>query len=164
MSITKFRMTAKYVLIFCGLVFLFFSCSERKSEIIYLYPKDKFQIITIISDYQKNKRIVAVGKHITIPKDNYIELNISKITQLGDEIGVCWQRNNHIWELVNHNATIVEINLDTTKFLFKSNWHEDERGIPTPKYYREEDCFTVGMLNYSKHKPLENGYVVRGLN
>ena len=147
------------------IIILFFSCnSNKRDNIVYLYSQDKLQTITIISDYNKNERIVANGKHTSKPKTNYYKLDISNITELGDEIGVCWSINGHNWELVNDKAKVIKVNIDTSKYVFRKSWFRDKRKIPTPKYYRQTNCFTVGMLNYSKHKPLENGSVSRGLN
>lgn len=136
------------------------SCKpELKSDIIYLYPKDKSQTVTVLSDYLNNKRIIAVGKHTSKPESDYIELDISKITKLGDEIGICWEKNGHKWEIANDKAEIVSNELDTTMYVFRNSWFKDEDGIPNAKYYREDNCFTVGTFNKSEHYPTENGTV-----
>ena len=134
---------------------------ESKSNVLYLYPNDKSQAITIFSNYSKETRLVAVGKHETIPKSNYILLNISKIRKDGDAIGVCWNKNGHRWEMVNNGAEVLKIELDTTKYIFRSSWFKDDRDIPSSTYYENEGCFVVETLDYSKPKPKENGIVER---
>ncbi len=166
MTIYSFNVKHKDLIIFkCTALILiqcmlYVSCgSEKRNDIVYLYSKDKTQVITIISDYDKNKRTIAVGKHSSKPKMNFIELDISEITRLGDELGVCWGINGHTWELVNHKAKVTEIKLDTTKYIFKENWYKDDRGVPNAKYYRKENCFTFETINYTEHYPKANGYV-----
>ena len=142
-------------------MFVIFSCSsERKNNVIYLYSKDKSQVVSIISNYSKKERIIALGKHISKPKKDYIILDISKITKLDDEFGICWNSNGYKWEMVNDKARIVKVSLDTTKYVFRESWFEDE-GTPNTKYYTKAKCFIVGALNYSKHYPEENGSVER---
>ena len=128
---------------------------------MYLYSSDKTQVISVISDYNKNKRFVINGKYKSIPENGYIELDISEVPKIGDELGVCWNINGHKWEMVSDNSKIVKIKLDTTKYIFRENWFKDKDGAPTPTYYRQNNCFTVGVSNYSKHKPSDNGIVER---
>lgn len=143
------------------ILFVIFSCgSERKNNVIYLYSKDKSQIVSIISNYSKNERIIAVGKHFSKPKNNYIELDISKTTELNDQFGICWNSNGYKWEMVNDKAKIVKVNLDTTKYVFRESWFKEE-GTPNTKYYIKASCFTVGAINYSEQYPEENGLVER---
>ena len=142
-------------------LFVFFSCgSERKNNVIYLYSKDKSQVVSIISDYTKKERIIAVGKHTSKPKKDYIELDISKTTKLDDQFGICWNSNGYKWEMVNDKAKVVKVNLDTTKYVFRESWFKN-KGTPNTKYYIKTDCFVVGALNYSEHYPEENGSVKR---
>ncbi|PQJ16577.1 hypothetical protein [Aureicoccus marinus] len=139
----------------------FFSCgSERKNNVIHLYSKDKSQVVSIISNYNKKERIIAVGKHISKPVKDYIELDISKTTKLDDQFGICWNTNGHKWEMVNDKAKIVKVALDTTIYVFRESWFKD-KGTPNTKYYIKTDCFVVGALNYSEHYPEENGSVER---
>ncbi len=147
---------------------LFTNCikhGESESKVIYLMPQDKSQVITVFSLYNKNRRVIALGKHKTIPKENIIVLDISKTPKLGlgDELGICWDINNHNWELVNDKAIVIENKLDSSKYVFKENWPKDKSNIPTPVYYWNNNCFTVGFATYSKIKPSGNGSVERGL-
>ena len=150
----------RYALILILLCLLTGCSSKRKNNVIYLYSEDKSQIVSVITNNIKNERIIAVGKHKSLPKKDYIILNISKITELNDEFGICWNSNGHRWEMVNDKAIIVKISLDTTKYVFREQWFKDE-GTPNTKYYIKANCFTVGALNYSKHYPVGNGSVER---
>lgn len=133
--------------------------SNGRSELIYLYSKNKLQAITILSDYGNNERIIALGKVRNRPKTDYIKLDISEVTELGDEIGVCWLENG--WQLVNDKSKIIEIHLDTAKYVVKTSWYEDADGVPNAAFYRNANCYTVGTLGYSKIHPNSNGYIVR---
>jgi len=165
----KFKLTKntdiiayKFLLIFL-LAFLTISCSQggRRSEVIYLSSKDKSQVLSIISNYANNERIIAVGKVTSAPLKNYVKLNISEVTELADEIGVCWSQNGNGWQLVNDKAKIIKTNLDTRKYIVKTAWYEDDNKIPNTKYYTGNNCFTVGTLDYSKVYPADSGFVER---
>lgn len=155
------KLTTK-ALALCILCSLFVSCRERRSSIIYLSPKDRSQTITVISDYyDKNERIIAVGRVTERPKNNYIKLDISDIVELGDEIGVCWNTNKKGWQIVNNDAKVTHVALDTTVYIFKSKWYEDEMGIPNTEFYRKENCYSVGTLPHDEVYPLDNGFIER---
>ena len=144
------------------LLLLFINCnSNPRSSRIYLYSRDKTQVITIFSDYYNNERIIAEGKLNTAPKDRYVKLNISNVTELGDEIGVCWFGKNAGWQLVNDNSKIVKVELDTTKYKIKTSWYRDENDTPNPKYYRGKNCYSIGALDYSTVHPNGNGFIER---
>lgn len=148
-------------LIFLGLL-AFISCnSSKRNSLIYVYPKDKSQIISIISNYDTAERIIAVGKVSEKPKENYVTLDISQIVEVGDEIGICWDTDKDGWQLVSNEAKIINVSLDTTKYIIKTKWIEDINGIPNTQYYIKDGCFTFGTLNYSKMYPQDNGIIER---
>ncbi|WP_430908522.1 hypothetical protein [Maribacter sp. 2-571] len=140
---------------------LAYGCSEKQSEIIYLYPADRSQVVTIISNYTARGRAIAIGKHSEMPEKGYVLLDISGIREGGDEIGICWDKNGHRWEMVNNGSRVINNKLDTTQYVFRDEWFKDKRGIANPEYYWQPNCFTVGTLDFSKHKPKENGIVER---
>jgi len=140
-------------------LFILVSCVDKRSDVIFLTSKDKSQTITILSDYQSNERIIANGKRLTKPNDNYVFLNIEKVTEAGDEFGICWNKNG--WQIVNENAKIVVNKLNPNKYIFKDKWYRDKDSKPNTKFYIENDCFTVHSLNHLKQYPIENGYVER---
>ena len=138
------------------------SCMGYKYSKIHLYSKDKTQVVSIFTNSNYTRRIIAHGKHNKPPKNNYYLLDITKISKLGDEIGVCWKSNKYEWEIVNNNAVIIESHIDENKFILRTEWFKDDKLIPTPRYYRKFNCFTVGMGKYDTyHVPEENGHVVR---
>ncbi|XDZ56555.1 hypothetical protein FlaCF_3603 [Flavobacterium tructae] len=142
------------------LTLVFLNCnSHSRSGRLYLYNKDKTQVITILTDYSKNERIIALGKLDKVPQSDYVTLNISEVTELADEIGICWFIENGGWQLVNDKSKIVTVHLDTTKYKIKTNWHLDEKAIPTPEYYRKTNCYTVGLLGNPRLHPNNNGDV-----
>lgn len=144
------------------ILLLIYSCgSERRNELIYVYSKDKSKVITIISNYSKGKRIIAVGKHESQPKKDYYIIDISGVTDLGDEIGVCWNIEGDNWEIANDKAKILEANIDTTQYVFRGYWFKDKQGIPNTLYYVKDNCFTFETLNYIKVYPIENGFIER---
>ena len=146
---------------FLLLVLLPFGCKNKsRNELIYIYPKNKTEVITILSNYNKNERIIAVGKHTSIPEDNFVKLDISKITDLEDEIGVCWQEEGS-WKLVNDKAKVLKNELNKKKYEFLDSWEENDDGIPNAKYYRKDGCFTFGTLNYGSLYPEEHGHIER---
>ncbi len=147
------------------ILFLFLNgCQNNgRSEILYLFSKDKSQVVTVISNYRENVRIIVPGKHSgnswsSIKK---IELNISEITELGDEIGICWSFEGYKWKIVNDNAKLISNNLNPEEYLFEESWPKNDDDIPTPKSYWQTNCYTVGTLPHSQPKPKENGIVER---
>ena len=159
-----FARKLKFIFSISAILILVISCNSglnSRSEIIYLYSKDRSQIITILTDYPSKERIIALGKLTTKPKDNYIKLNIAGITELGDEIGVCWFKKSKGWQLVNNQSKIIEVQLDTTKYIVKTSWYEDEHGIPNTAFYEKENCYTFGTLDYSEIHPVNGGYMER---
>lgn len=133
--------------------------SERSTALLFLYSKDKKNVVTVITDLSKHERIIANGKHFQAPPTDFYKLDISNISELGDEIGVCWKEKG--WEIVNNKAKITEIKIDTTNFIFRNKWFTDDDGISNAKYYRKSNCFTVGFSIYSKMYPPENGFIER---
>ncbi len=149
-----------YFLLLC--FFMILSCSSNtgsnRTKIMYLYSSDKSKVVSVISNYSTNKRIIANGKHKTKPNSNFYELDLTNVTELGDEIGVCWKKDG--WEIVSDKSEIIFSEIDTAKYVLRENFFKD-KGIPNTKYYIRDNCFTVGLLNYSKIYPRENGFIER---
>ncbi|MCC4923408.1 hypothetical protein [Flavobacterium chungbukense] len=89
-----------------------------------------------------------------------MKLDISEVTELGDEIGVCWFGKEKGWQLVSDQSKIVEVHLDTTKYIIKTEWYREDN-TPNAKYYRRTGCFTIDMLKHSTIHPSVNGYIER---
>ena len=104
-------------------------------------------------------RYIINKNHSSVPKSDYIKLDISTITNLGDEIGVCWNNGKYDWEIVSDKSKIIEIKLDTLKYKFNTSWEDDKYGIPNAKKYHQPNCGTVDLLNmkvYDEPIILEN--------
>ena len=150
------------IITFLILLNLILSCSvDKKAKLMYLYSKDKSQVVTIISNYGSNQRIIANGKHSSKPDSEYILLDISNKDLLNDEIGICWGKNGKVWQLFNDNTEVYENKFDSSKYVFKNKCNLDERNIPTPSFYRESNCFTTEFFASSNMKPSGNGLVER---
>ncbi|GLB49848.1 hypothetical protein [Neptunitalea lumnitzerae] len=101
-----------------------------------------------MTNYSSKERIISVGKLKSFEffSENFVILDISGIYLDADEIGVCWNKNGHKWELVNDGAIIKENKLDATRYIFRNHLFEDEKGIPNIGYYIENQCGTVGTV------------------
>lgn len=122
-----------------------------------IYSADKKQCVSVITDGET--RYFINGKCNSIPKTNYVKVDISHIDPIGDEIGVCWKNDQYDWQVVNHSSKVVENRLDTLKYKFKTSWETDETGILNAKKYRKNNCGTIGltMMNtFGAHIILEN--------
>ncbi len=92
-------------------------------------------------------RYIINGQHNSIPKTNYVKLDISGIDPIGDEIGICWKNDNYDWEIVNHQSKVLDNKLDTLKFKFNESLERDNRGIPDTKKYHKPNCGTIDLLS-----------------
>ena len=122
------------------------SCDSKNDHFV-LSPKDRTQSITVITE--GDTRFIIDGEHNSLPEENFVKLDISKIDPVGDEIGVCWNKEKYEWEVVNHGARIIENKLDSTRFNFKTSWEIDERGIPNAAKYHQEMCGSTGTDYFS---------------
>lgn len=93
------------------LIFFMFSagCNHKKYERrVVITSPDESQSITVIT---RNKtRFVINGHHKKVPDTNFVKLDISQISDLGDELGICWEIDNYQWRLVNHKSIVIESN------------------------------------------------------
>ncbi len=120
---------------------------------VLIYSIDKSQCISIITDKRNDLRFIINGNYTSVPKDNFIKLDISNIDPIRDEIGVCWRNDKYEWEIVNHMALIIENKLDTIKFKFNSSWETDQDGIPNClKYHSGDNCGTFDFLSMKIYK------------
>jgi hypothetical protein len=146
-----------------------FGCTET----IYLYPPDKSQCITVITenwtdlrdliDGKPNRsiraRYIIAGKHHTVPEKNFVKLDIDSGDRYRAALYVCWNSEHYEWEVVVHNAEVVESTLDTTKFNFSAALPRDVRGIPTAIKFTKEGC-DVYSFELKQLIPEEGGTVV----
>lgn len=131
------------------LVATIISCS--KSSKIRFYSSDKNNCVTVIT--KDTLRFVIAGDTESIPDTNFVKLDISKITDLGDGVWICWLENQG-WDIVVDKSIILENKLDTTKYFFDNKLPVDEKGIPTEIKFRQKDCavFDYSLMKLSPDK------------
>lgn len=122
-------------LYFPFIAFLVIACSNEK--VIYFYPLDKSNCVTVIN--RGDLRYVIAGKVTEIPESNYAELDVKNIDSLGDGIWICWLDNNN-WEMVIHDAEMIKNELDSSRYSLKTQLPKDERGIPHETKFSKQNC------------------------
>jgi len=123
--------------IIAGLLIITTSFSCSKSSKIKFYSLDKDNCVTVLT--KDTLRYVIAGDYDKVPDTNFVKLDISKITELGDGVWICWLENQG-WDIVVDKSIIIENKLDTVKYLFDTKLPVDERGIPTEIKFRQENC------------------------
>lgn len=136
------------VLIGSLMILINVSCSLK--SIVRLYSLDKSNCVSIITE--KKIRYVIAGKNETLPDTNYIKLDISDITELDNEVYICWLKNKG-WDMVVDKSKILENRLDTDKYKFNNQLPTDTTGIPTPIKYSKENC---AVFDYYEMKLIPN--------
>ncbi|WP_096431566.1 hypothetical protein [Labilibaculum antarcticum] len=145
---TKKRTKLKIIIGFLILM-ISFSCS-RGSKIKF-YSLDKDNCVTVLT--KDTLRYVIAGDYDKVPDTNFVKLDISKITELGDGVWICWLENQG-WDIVVDKSIIIENKLDTVKYRFDTNLPVDEREIPTEIKFRQENCaiFDYYLMKLSPDK------------
>lgn len=135
---TKKRTKLKIIVGF-SIIMISFSCS--RSSKIKFYSLDKDNCVTVLT--KDTLRYVIAGDYDKVPDTNFVKLDISKITELGDGVWIHWL-DNQGWDIVVDKSVIIENKLDTTKYLFDNKLPVDERGITTEIKFRQENCAIFG--------------------
>lgn len=147
------RMTKKRTIfkIIAGLLIIIASFSCSKSSKIKFYSLDKDNCVTVLT--KDTLRYVIAGDYDKVPDTNFVKLDISKITELGDGVWICWLENQG-WDIVVDKSIIIENKLDTVKYLFDTKLPVDERGILTEIKFRQENCaiFDYYLMKLSPDK------------
>lgn len=158
----------KLLLTTCLTLFLF-GCTET----IYFYPPDRSQCITVITenwtrlrdiiDGKPNRsiraRYIIAGKHHTVPEENFVKLDVQYGDDYRADLYICWKNGQHEWEVVVHNADVVESTLDTTRFSFSTALPKDDRGFSTVRKFRKKGC-TVFSFYTKEFSPDEGEAIV----
>lgn len=161
------RKGGKALLTTCLTLFLF-GCTET----IYFYPPDRSQCITVITenwtrlrdliDGRPNRsiraRYIIAGKHLTVPEKDFVKLDIDSGDRYRADLYICWENEQYEWEVVVHNAEIVESTLDTTRFNFSAALPADDRGFPTGRKFRKEGCAVFSF--YTKEFSPDQGEAI----
>jgi len=132
------------------------SCENVNRTSFRIYSADKKQCVTIVTN--GSTRYIINGKSNSIPKTDFVKLDVSGIDKLGDGIGICWKNEKYEWQISNDKSVILENKLDTTKYKFKTSWEKDERGIPNTKKYLKPNCGTLDLLRMESFP--ENEYLI----
>lgn len=119
------------------------ACSHKSWEIVVITSPDKSQSITVIT--QGNIRYIIDGKHKKIPNEDYVKLDISKVSPIGDQIGICWNVDGYNWRFVNDESQLIENKLDRSLFDFKCELEKTKQGGPTFKEYLYENCVRISI-------------------
>lgn len=136
------------------MIFILGSCTLEST--VKLYSPDKFTCVTI--ETIDEIRYVIAGDESAIPKNDYIKLDVSKVTDLGDQVYICWL-DNHGWDMVIPKSIILESKLDTSKYKFKTRLPVDENGIPTVIDYSKSNCAAFDY--YSMELTPNKGAIVK---
>ncbi len=143
----------RFLIIMVALFFV--SCSGDSPY--YFYSPDKSQCFTIKTN--KHIRYIINGYHKSIPKTNFVKLDLSKVDRgAGDQIVGRWNRNGFNWVIVMDKVVVLENTLDSSKFQFLSQFPLDDQGIPTLKDYICKDCFSIS-LEYGNLTRIEGSLV-----
>ena len=149
----------KYSKLLLIIMFLCISCEHAKyKRSIVISSPDSSQHISIITI--DNIRYIHAGVNKSIPDSDFVKIDISRIGELGDEIGICWERkaDDKSWVLVNHGSEILYNSLKE-KFIFKSTLEVNESGIPTMEKFLGENCSRIDFYyNLGVRIGLEKGY------
>jgi len=119
--------------------FLLFTCFKKEEEKwrhIEISPLDNSQTITVIT--KGDKRFFMNGKHTTIPKDNYLLLDLSMVDRLGDGFSICWDENGYKWKIACTYAELVENKLDTSKYLYYQAAEANDNSLS--QEYKKSNC------------------------
>ncbi|WP_299156481.1 hypothetical protein [uncultured Tenacibaculum sp.] len=130
----------KGVCILFALLSTIMSCKNEDWRNIKIISPDKIDTISVITI--KTKRYIFNGGSNKIPK-NYALVDISDVSELGDEIGVCWNKDSYKWKLISFYSKFEHNNLDEKKYFIESKPLTDKNGIPNHEEYFEENCVVV---------------------
>lgn len=129
-----------FIIIFFNLT-IFSACIGKKSNReqwrhVEIYPKDKSQTITIITN--GNQRYIIAGKHDKIPYKGFLLLDISKVDRLGDGISICWNDSGYRWKIASAYGRLIKNTLDSSKFVYYQPLGKYGEAVSTG--YMEANC------------------------
>lgn len=128
------------VLFFIKILFIISACKSEK--ITHVYSPDNDQCLTVIT--KGNIQYLIDGEHSKVPEKNFIKLDISEIDLAGG-LYICWEDSVYQWQAIINEARIVKLNLDSTRFSFKTELPKDQKGIPTAEKFSEPNCGKVSL-------------------
>ena len=150
MKIKKMR----YFLVVVMIVIFFNSC---KKNTYYICSPDEKQCITV-KNYGKTRYLIN-GKHESIPDNEYIKLDISKIDKISDAVHICWKDEEYDWNIVIDKSIIIESKIDTSKYHFRTRLPLNDKKIPSELEFRHDFC-TIYSFSLNRLTP-NNGAIVK---
>ncbi len=102
------------------LLTLIVSCSRdkwKKANIVFNQANETLYVTTV-----EDKRFLHFQPNLSLEEKGYIELDVSLVPSDGDEIGVCYNKNGYKWIMYNYKAEFTETYLDTSEYLYLSNF------------------------------------------
>jgi len=128
------------ILLIVPIILITISCNSDKWKRIEILSPDKGDTISVITI--ENNRYIFNGNSNKIPINNYALLSTKNVTELGDEIGICWNKYGYKWKLNSFDSEIISNNLDSSKYVVEGKKF-DENGIPDHKEYFNDGCVVV---------------------
>lgn len=129
----------KKILLFISLLLVICCKSNKWRDIAIVSPNgsDTLRIKTL-----KNKRYIFNGIVDSIPEKHAL-IDISNVTELGDEIGICWNKDGFKWKLVSFYSDFKYSKLDKKNYYIQDKPIIDDLGIPNHKEYFKENCVVI---------------------
>lgn len=146
-----------YLLLFA--LVLFSSCTNDKWRHVEILSLSNDQSITVITI--GSARFIMDGKHEQVPESGYAHFDISTVDPIGDEIGICWNKDGYKWKFMSEYATFISSSLDSSMFFVQREMRKDSFGIPEIHEYFESDCVLLAIReNMKRSREAENTVVI----
>jgi hypothetical protein len=149
-SYIKFCSQGKAFIVVILLITL--SCTDNRWKAVEIVSPDKQDTISVITI--NTKRYIFNGSSDKIP-EKHARVDISDVSNLGDELGICWNKDGNTWKLYSFDSKFDYSFLDKTKFHIQKVPLLGEHNIPILDEYFEENCVAI-YLKDSYIRP-ENG-------
>lgn len=146
-----------YLLLFA--VVLFSSCTNDKWRHVEILSLSNDQSITVITI--GSARFIMDGKHEQVPESGYAHFDISTVDPIGDEIGICWNKDGYKWKFMSEYATFISSSLDSSMFFVQKEIRKDSLGSPEIREYFERGCVLIAIReNSMRSSEAENTVVM----
>lgn len=136
------------------------SCERR--ELVHIYSPDRDQCLTVIT-FGNHTQYLMEGETLKVPDSNFIKLDIrEKDLVVDNSINICWEEYSaYNWDVVISSSMILEMNIDTNKFRFRTDLPLKDNLIPTEKKFRNKNCATIDLGLGRSSPPSETAVVIR---
>lgn len=123
---------------------------------VEVYSPAKDYVITIIT--KDSLRYIVPEKTNKIPKTGYAVVNINSVDPIGDEIGICWDRDGYEIQLVSAYSTFIENTIINPKIKIYEELDKED-GVITMKRYIRGGCVSF-MIRENRLYP-EDGAIIK---